>query len=110
VVGFAPVSDLLVLTEFRGMEKHAATRSLALIEQAQKLAGRSIWVCIGNNDARVGTDHLIAFTRKLVAISTNAKKPVPVELHVMPTIGHRVHDTAHDEAAAWITRQWTQPR
>jgi pimeloyl-ACP methyl ester carboxylesterase len=110
VVGFAPVSDLLVLTEFRGMEKHAATRSLALIEQAQNLAGRSIWVCIGNNDARVGTDHLIAFTRKLVAISTDAKKPAPVELHVMPTIGHRVHDTAHDEAAAWIARQWTQPR
>jgi dipeptidyl aminopeptidase/acylaminoacyl peptidase len=109
-VAFAPVSDLLVLTEFRGMDKHAGTRSLALIEHARKLAGRPVWLCIGNNDERVGTDHLIAFARKVVAVSTAEKKPAPVELHVMPTAGHRIHDTAHDEAAAWLSRQWKMSR
>lgn len=109
-VGFAPVSDLLVLTEFRGMEKHAPTRSLALIEHARKLAGRPVWVCIGNHDTRVGTDQLIAFTRKVVEASVAEKKTALVELHVMTSAGHRIHDTAHEEAAAWIAKQWRQQR
>ena len=56
VAAFAPVTDLLALREFRGMEKHAATRSLAIINYADKLAGRPIWLCIGNQDDRVDTD------------------------------------------------------
>jgi dienelactone hydrolase len=107
---FAPVTDLLVLREFHGMEKHAATKALDLREHAGKLAGRPIWVCIGNNDERVGTDQVIGFTRKVVAASLAAKKPAPVELHVMPTAGHSVHDTAYDEAAAWLARHWRLPR
>ncbi len=106
VVAFAPVSDLLVLTEFRGMENHVATKSLALSHHADKLAGRAVWVCIGNHDLRVGTDHLIAFTRKVVEASLAQKKTAPVELHVMPSIGHSIHPTAHDEAAVWIAGQW----
>lgn len=106
VAAFAPVTDLLVLREFRGMEDHAATKGLALIRHADKLPGRPMWVCIGNNDDRVSTDHLIAFTRKVVAESTAKKVPAPVELHVMPTVGHRIHDSAHAEAAAWIAKQW----
>src|SRR5205823_4645299 len=69
VAAFAPVTDLLVLREFHGMEKHAATKALDLREHAGKLAGRPIWVCIGNNDERVGTDQLIGLTRKVVAAS-----------------------------------------
>jgi hypothetical protein len=107
---FAPVSDLLVVTEFRGLEKNPLTRSLALVEHANKLAGRPVWVCIGNNDARVGTDQLIAFTRKVVETSLADKKRALVELHVMPSIGHSIHDTAHEEVAAWLTRHWKQPR
>ncbi len=110
VAAFAPVSDLLVLTEFRGMGKNAATGSLALVQHASKLAGRPVWVCIGNNDLRVGTDQLIAFTRKVVETSLAGKKPALVELHVMTSQGHRIHDTAHEEVAAWLTRHWRQPR
>src|SRR5205085_9793409 len=110
VVAFAPVTDLLVLTEFRGMEGHKGTKDLNLLHKVKKLAGRPVWVCIGNNDARVGTDQLIALTRKLVETSVADKKPALVELHVMPTIGHRIHDTAHEEVAAWLTRHWRQPR
>ena len=48
------------------------------------------------------TDDVIAFTRRVVRASTVSNKAVPVELHVLPTVGHRIHDTAHEEAAAWI--------
>jgi dienelactone hydrolase len=102
IAAFAPVTNLLALREFAGMEKHPATRALNLINSADKLAGRPIWICIGNNDERVNTDDVIAVTRKLVTAAVAQLKPAPVELHVMPTLGHRIHDTAHAEVATWI--------
>lgn len=105
VVALAPVIDLLALSEFAGMDKHEPTKALALANHADKLAGRAVWLCIGNHDERVGTDHSIVFTRKLVAASVARKKPANVELHVMATNGHRIHATAHDEAAAWLLGQ-----
>jgi dienelactone hydrolase len=105
VVALAPVIDLLAVSEFAGMDKQEAAKALALTNHADKLAGRAVWLCIGNRDERVGTDLSIAFTRKVVAASVAQKKPANVELHVMPTDGHRIHATAHDEAAAWLLAQ-----
>jgi dienelactone hydrolase len=105
VAAFAPVTDLLALREFAGMEKNALTRDLDLRKHADKLAGRSLWLCIGNNDQRVGTDQAIAFTRKVVAASQAKKKPADVQLHVMDTVGHRIHASAHEEAAAWLANR-----
>ncbi|MBI4028620.1 MAG: prolyl oligopeptidase family serine peptidase [Verrucomicrobia bacterium] len=102
VAAFAPVADLRDLTEFAGMENHPGARSVALDHCVERLAGRSIWVCIGNNDLRVSTDRCVAFTRKVVAASVAQKKRADVELHVMVTEGHAIHPTAHDEVAAWI--------
>ena len=102
VAAFAPVSDLLTLREFAGMEQHPVTNALALVNLAEKLAGRGVWVCIGNHDERVGTDHAIAFTRKVVEACAAQKRPADVELHVMPVAGHTLHATAHEEAAAWM--------
>jgi dienelactone hydrolase len=102
VAAFAPVTELLVVTEFAALAKNPTAQALSLERHADKLAGRPVWLCIGNDDQRVGTDHAIAFTRKLVAAGRTQKKPAPVELHVMQTQGHSIHPTAHDEAAAWI--------
>ncbi len=102
VAAFAPVTNLLALAEFRGAEKNAAITSLALPRVADRLAGRPVWVCIGNNDERVNTDEVIAFTRELVRASVARKKPPLVELHVMTNPGHSVHPGAHAEAAAWV--------
>jgi dienelactone hydrolase len=102
VAAFAPVTDLAALSEFAGLENDKRIRVLDLRRHADKLAGRSVWLCIGNNDQRVGTDQAIEFTRKVVAASVAAKKPADVQLHVMPTIGHRIHASAHDEVAAWF--------
>ena len=101
VAAFAPVTNLPALREFAGMENHAATRALALANHADRLAGRPVWLCIGNRDDRVSTDDAIAFTRRLVRAAPPGR-PAPVELNVMPTAGHRIHDSAHDEVAAWV--------
>jgi dienelactone hydrolase len=102
---FAPVTDLLALREFTGQEKNQPTNDLALRHLAEKLAGRPIWLCIGNHDERVDTDRAIAFTRDVVKASVAQKRKALFELHVMTSEGHSIHPTAHEEAAAWIAQQ-----
>jgi len=104
-VAFAPVAVLPMVREFNGLEQHPLTRAIDLANLATKLAGRPIWLCIGNNDQRVGTDSVIEFTRRVVAAYGGPGKIAPIELHVMPTEGHSIHSTAHEEAAAWVAKQ-----
>ena len=102
VAAFAPVTDLLALSEFRGLEAHVLTRSLALVNVADELSDRWVWMCIGNNDERVGTDRAIEFARSVWRAAVTRGRPAHIELHVMDVDGHRVHATAHDEVATWI--------
>jgi dienelactone hydrolase len=102
VAAFAPVTNLLALREFASLKDDAATKALDIRSQADKLVGRRIWVCIGNQDDRVNTDEVIACTRRLVAATASKSKLAPIELHVMPSAGHTIHAKAHREAAAWI--------
>jgi CubicO group peptidase (beta-lactamase class C family)/dienelactone hydrolase len=103
---FAPVTDLLALREFTGQEKQQLTNDLALRHLSLKLAGRPIWMCIGNNDERVDTDRAISFSRDVVKSSVAQKKKSLIELHVMTSEGHTIHPTAHEEAAAWMAKQF----
>jgi dienelactone hydrolase len=109
VAGLSPLTDLLAITEFKGMEKHEATRALAVETLAPKLAGRAVWLSIGNDDQRVSTDAAIAFTRKLVTAGAAARKDVkqviPVELIVAPAQGHSAIEHESERAAAWLLRQ-----
>jgi dienelactone hydrolase len=99
---FSPVTELLALTEFAGTKAEARAKALDLQNLAPRLAGRPVWVRIGNHDERVGTERAIAFTRKLVQASIEQKKPAPVELRVTPTPGHTTLPDAHEEAATWV--------
>lgn len=102
VVAFAPVTDLPVLQEFHGLENDALTQSLAARMLAGKLANRPIWICMGNNDQRVGTRNCFEFTQAVTAASLATAKTAPIEFHIMETEGHRTHATAHDDASAWL--------
>ena len=101
VIAFAPVTELMLLNEFHGTAKVEAAKALDLSHVASKLAARSLWLCIGNHDDRVGTDAAIAFTRKVVG-ANSTKTTADVMLIVTPTVGHSIHKTAHQEAAAWL--------
>lgn len=105
VAAFAPVTDLRKLREFSGTEQHPLISSVNLLHSADKLAGRAVWVCIGNNDERVSTDECIAFTRATARAAIARELPAEIEIHVMPSVGHRIHATAHDEAAAWFRQR-----
>ena len=108
-IGVSPVTDLTELGEFTELKDNRLARALSLADIAEKLAGRPLWVSIGNNDTRVGTDKAIEFTRKVVAASVAGKKRTPaevidVELHVMPWPGHggTLIGSAYDAAATWL--------
>jgi dienelactone hydrolase len=111
VAAFAPVVDLAALSEFRGAEEAPAVRRLALEGRLDPLAGRPVWLIIGDRDARVGTDRTISLARRLTARSLEAGKSPRVDLHVVAEPkGHTTPAGAAGQAADWIDRQLRAPR
>jgi dienelactone hydrolase len=103
---FAPVTDLLMLREFASTEKKDLFEKLSLHRQADRLAGRAVWLIIGDRDDRVSTDAAITFCRAVTASSLRQQKPALVDLHVVTEPqGHTTPKGAAENAAAWIAEQ-----
>lgn len=115
VVAFAPVTHLPALREFAGAEKDERVLALSPIHVADKLAGRPVWIVIGNSDARVSTSDCLELGLELVRKSKGKKNPIPVEIRLVGTIDHRLHATPkteygqwtapHEDAARWLLLQ-----
>ena len=101
VVGWMPVTDLGHLMEFKGMENDPLTKSLAVINQAEKFVGRNVLVIIGDQDNRVGTDHAIAFARRVSKVAKGAN----VTLHVLDEPrGHFETEGTYALTEAWLLK------
>ena len=106
VAGFAPVTDLSVLREFKSTSERRLVKQLNLIKRAKDLAGRKVWIVIGDQDERVGTDHAIQLAREISRESRKQKLPNQATLHVLPEPrGHTIPDGADRLAADWILQQ-----
>ena len=106
VAAFAPVTDLLALREFDGAGNNALVTSLSVINQAEKLADRPVWIIMGDRDERVGTDHAVALARAITASALTQGLNPAVELHVLPEPkGHTTPHGAPAQAATWIAAQ-----
>lgn len=104
--GFAPVTSLAALREFSARPDHPLVAKLSLINQAEKLAGRPVWIITGDRDERVGTHHAIELASRLSSLAKERDIPSNVELHVMSEPrGHTTPRGASSMAAAWIHRQ-----
>lgn len=100
---FAPVTDLRALSEFRGLDDNALAQELSLENQAQALAGRHVWMCIGDQDQRVSTDRAIACARGM----TRGK--VTMTFHLLPEPrGHTTPKGSPEMAADWIREVFAQ--
>lgn len=105
VGGIAPVTDLAALREFSGWNPPPPTAELALATLAPRLAGRPVWICIGNDDARVSTPRAIAFAEAVVAANRalpTPPDPIPVDLLVQSTPGHRSSAADHRRLSVWL--------
>ena len=110
VAGFAPVTDLLALSEYAGLKDNALAQQLALVNVAEKLADRAAWITIGDQDARVGTDRAAAFAKALMQAAGKKKLKARVELHVVPVPGHSSPPEWYDQAAAWLASVLTSAK
>lgn len=103
---FAPVTNLMALREFGGAKNTEHVATLSLLANAEKFAGRSLWLIIGDRDDRVSTDDSIAFARRVTAISMEKTEAADVTLLVLPEPkGHTTPQGAPELAAAWIAER-----
>jgi dienelactone hydrolase len=107
VTTISPVTNPLALTEFAGVTREQVQR-IHFDSIVDLLAGRPVWLSMGNYDGRVDTDECVTLGRKLVAASRRLKpelKIVPVELVVGPSQGHSAIDNAYSLAAQFLLKQ-----
>ena len=108
VAGVSPVTNLLTLREFTGVSS-SQVETLNVPHLVKRLAGRSVWLSIGNHDLRVGTDDCIGVARQLVAEGRRhqpSQKVMPVELVVGPSDGHHAIEGAYVLAAKFLQKQF----
>ena len=106
VAAFAPVTNLMALREFDGAKNVEHVAGLSLFSNAEKLAGRSLWLVIGDRDDRVSTDDAIALSRKVTSLSLEKSSDADVTLLVLPEQkGHTTPKGAPELAAAWIAEK-----
>lgn len=103
---FAPVTDPAALGEFGGLENDEFVKSLDLESRADRLAGRPLWVVIGDQDARVSTTRVIAFAQAVTRASIEQKVDSRIDLHVIAEPrGHSTPPGSAELAADWMQRQ-----
>ncbi len=103
---FAPVTALMTLREFHGATNLKHVESLSLLAKADQLAGRSLWIIIGDRDVRVGTDDAIAFARRVSTFSIEQSKSSDVTLIVKPEPkGHTTPAGSPELATTWINQK-----
>ena len=112
VAGFAPVTDPGVLTEFREIAGDPRVEAMGLERSCESLADRAVWLTIGSQDDRVGTDRAIDFALGVTAACRRKRIPSQVELHVLPEPGHVSKTEWYSDAASWLRRvsEPTAPR
>jgi len=71
VAAFAPPADWGLVTEFASQKDRPEVAALALENFAPPLAGRRVYVAIGNHDLRAGTD---ACTRFVLALTAEERR------------------------------------
>lgn len=110
VAAFAPVTDLTVLNEFKSRAENEMVQSLSMIRNSEKLAGRPVWIVIGDRDVRVGTDEAIAVARSITQAGLEKGGQSQVDLHVIAEPkGHTVPAGSTDLAANWFLKQVGTP-
>lgn len=89
VAALAPVTDWRALREFAAVRDDAGVAALALDHWAQRLAGRAIFLAIGNHDLRVSSTACVQLVMHLLEIEESAgSDSSAVEFYVVPEVGH----------------------
>lgn len=89
VAGLAPVVDWRNLREFAAVREQADVALLALDHRAEALAGRAIFLAIGNYDQRVSSAACVRFGLRLAELEAARNlSDSALQLHVVAADGH----------------------
>jgi hypothetical protein len=106
VLGFAPLTKLEMLEEFKGLESHPLIFSLSLFNLIDQLYDKKLRFYIGNRDTRVGTADCFQLINNLTNVAYDKGHRSPqIELIVTPSIGHKGHGTpmsSFHAGARWV--------
>ena len=90
---FSPVTDWRVLKEFAEIRDTPEIADLALPRFAGSVAGRAVWMAIGNCDARVGTDACLRFAEAVLRVEAEEGcSSSRFALHVVPEREHQLSE------------------
>ncbi len=106
--GVSPVTNPLALSEFAGVTDEQV-KAINIDSLTDRLAGRIVWLSIGNHDPRVSTDDCVRLARNIVTTTRRLKpeiKVTPVELLVGPSEGHRAVDDAYLLEAQFLRKHF----
>lgn len=93
VAGLAPVTDWRLLREFAAVRADPAVAALALDHWAEPLAGRAVFLAIGNGDQRVSSASCVRFGAQLLQWEEAAALAKSnLQLHIVACPGHALDD------------------
>ena len=91
-IGMAPVTDWRVLSEFASIRDRQDVAALRLTHFVKKMAGKRVYLAIGNQDSRVGTAACRDFYHALKKAQTDAGYDASyVQLNLTDDPGHSIN-------------------
>ncbi len=96
---FAPVTNLLALREFTGLDHCRLVRQANPMHLVSKLARRPTYCVINDDDRRVNTAECLAFVG---ALQDAAPEPACHALRVDRGDTHSISDDAYHDGATWL--------
>lgn len=108
LLGFAPLTQLGVLDEFKEISHLPLVKHLSIMNLCLPLRDKKIRFYIGNHDTRVGTEQCFAFIKEAADLAyKHGHRSPPLELRISPSIGHKGHGTSPEnflEGAEWLKK------
>lgn len=104
VTAFAPVTDLLKLREFTGLDEQQLLPTMKLSHHLTALAQKNIWMVIGDQDTRVDTHAALSFMNDLLIERERQASKAKMEFNVMyEPKGHTTPKGSVERAIAWLS-------
>ena len=105
VAALAPVTDWRILKEFHAVRERPDVVALALDNWAEDLAGRPIYLAIGNHDHRAGTHACVRLAQRLFELENPTDEGTSaVSIHVVDSTGHILPEEWEVEGARFLLR------
>jgi pimeloyl-ACP methyl ester carboxylesterase len=107
VAALAPVTDWRQLHEWSATRERPEVAGLAIERCAQPLAGRPVYLAIGNRDERVGTASCLRFATRLWEAAAGNGAGAGSELHIVDSAGHALADEWRLDGARFLLKHST---